>query len=361
MTAAVIRARSLKLRLPGGVIAGMPQPRLAGYALLGLLAVTAAGFALQQYRRAEALAAALAAAQQEVATTATPTVRTKPSNHAPAVAPEPESARADGEEPADSEPAAQPPRPPRDRGGDRNPRAEFAARMEKLMADPEFVQATQLQQRARLDRNYAELFAKLNLPPTQLEALKNLLAERQNSTRDVVMAAREEGLGRENRDEVRALIETTQAEIDNEIRASIGEQNYAELKFYEQTGPQRNLVEQLSDRLSYSATPLNSAQSEALVKILAETAPTAGPGTGREAAFTAGFAGRLPGGAGNVSITAETLARAQGVLSATQLSALTDLQAEQQAAQKITQLMRDARTPARETGAAATTGPGTGG
>ena len=58
----------------------MSQPRLAPLAILGLATVTAAGFALQQYRRAEALAAELAAqtaaaetATAKLAATTTPT------------------------------------------------------------------------------------------------------------------------------------------------------------------------------------------------------------------------------------------------------------------------------------------------
>ena len=205
------------------------------------------------------------------------------------------------------------------------------------MADPEFAAAFKAQQRARLDGRYAELFAKLNLPPATLTRLQDLMSEKQNAARDVFSAARAEGLGRENREELRELMQMTQNEINREIEGLIGEAGVATLREYERTTVQRNMVEQLETRLSYAATPLNRAQAEAMVTIFTQTASSGGGPGGQDGRGGSPFDG---GGDRPGLITADTLARAQAVLSPDQLKALSDLQAEQAAAQTINAAMR---------------------
>lgn len=318
----------------------MSQPRLAVIAILGLTTLTAAGLAYHHYQRAEELAARLAAEQAKA--TDLPTPRVRNTSVAAAQATEDdiltESTREAhlSDETTDEDEETSP--------NNRNrSRRDMGARIAALMADPEYASAFNLQQRSRLDRTYADLFAQLNLPPATLSKLQDLLVEKQNTARDVFMAAREEGLsGRDNREELRALVEATQAEIDAEIRSAIGESNFAALQNYEQTGRQRAVVEQFESRLSYSGTPLNSAQAQALTGILAETSTTTGGDSFRRG-------GDFPGGGrGGVQITDAAISRAQAVLSAAQLQSLQSLQAEQQAAQKLREAMRDQAQSARE-------------
>lgn len=313
----------------------MSQSRLAAVAVLGLSTLTAAGIAYHQYQRAEALTLALAEAAASKATEARPRTPREAGAIAASTTPEVETTSTIEEEISEE---SEDRRPNNDRG--RFDRANFGSRMQALMADPAYAQAFQTQQRARLDGPYAELFAKLNLPPDALNQLQNLLIEKQNAARDVFMAAREEGLGgRENREQLREVLQLTQDEIDAQIRETIGEQNYAALKNYEETGPQRALVDQLESRLSYSATPLNSAQAEALTAILAETTTATGSGRSSPRGF---------GGGGNsVDITDEAVTRAQGVLSADQIESLVALQEEQAAARQISEIMRREARAAR--------------
>ncbi|WP_221028963.1 hypothetical protein [Actomonas aquatica] len=326
----------------------MPSPRLAALAILGLATVTAAGFAWQQYQRAEALAAELAAAQNQAAEKLAAT--TPPP--APDSAPKPghlDERSAPGSEDfafddSATDDAGGPPR--RDRGNRRDP----GVIMERLLQDPQFAEAMRTQQRAGLDNRYAALFAQLNLPPAQLTALKDLLAEKQNVPRDVFSAARAEGLGRENRGEIDDLIAATQAEIDADIRATIGEDAFATLNQYEQTTAQRNVVADLADRLSYAGTPLNTAQSEALVTIMAQAAGDTGD-SGNSRFFGRG------GGNSSTPITDDMIVRATGVLAPDQVNALRDLQAEQQAAATVRNAMR-AEFRAQRGGGAPTPPPG---
>jgi hypothetical protein len=212
--------------------------------------------------------------------------------------------------------------------GNNNNRANFAA----LMANPEFAKAMSLQQRAGLDTRYAALFKQLNLQPAELEKFKNLLVERQNSRMDVMNAARESGLNpRENRDEINKLVSEAQAEVDANIKAALGDTRFTQYQSYDSTQSQRNLVSQLDQRLSYSSTQLNATQSQFLVTALASTnAPVADQGG----------PGNWGGGGNRTTITDEVIQQAQSVLSPDQVSALKQLQSEQQAQQKIRDMMR---------------------
>lgn len=305
----------------------MSQPRLAAIVILGVTTITAAGLAYHHYQRAEELAARLAAEQAKPIDLAADRssritdIRAEPKEAT--AAPVKETPNAEEESVEEPEERRQ------ERGGDRG-RREMGARIAAIMADPEYAEAMSLQQRSRLDRTYADLFAQLDLPPATLAKLQDLLVEKQNTARDVFTAAREEGFGREDRDEIRALMQQTQAEIDTDIAAAIGQSGFEALQNYEQTGSQRALVGQFESRLSYSSTPLNSTQAQALTTILADTAPEQNRGRGGDSQF----------GGGGVSITDEAIARAQGVLSGSQLQSLQDLQAEQQAGQKLADAIR---------------------
>ena len=168
---------------------------------------------------------------------------------------------------------------------------------------------------------------------------------------DVMAAARSQGLtGREKRDELRQLVSDTQAEIDGSIRTTLGDSAYSDFKNYEATLPQRAVVSQLSQRLSYSSAPLNDTQAEQLVQILAANSPApnsdnrANPAAPLVQAFAAGNprlgqAAAFFGG-NSVPITDAVITQAQGVLAPPQVAALQSLQQEQQAAAQLMKQMR---------------------
>ncbi len=226
----------------------------------------------------------------------------------------------------------------RPRGGTR---ANFAA----LSGNPEFAKAMNLQQRAALDSRYAALFKQLNLSPAELEKFKGLLVERQSSRMDVMAAARESGLNpRDNRDEINKLITEAQAEVDANLKATLGDTKFNQYQSYDATQSQRSVVGQLDQRLSYSATPLNSTQSDFLINALATGAPTP---TDQQ---PAGGPGNWGGGGNRTTITDAVIQQAQSVLTPDQVAALKQLQEEQKAQEKVRELMRSSggnatRTP----------------
>lgn len=196
------------------------------------------------------------------------------------------------------------------------------ARMEELMNNPDFMAAMATRNKARLDREYADLFRRLNLPPAQLERFKELLAERQNARMEVMAAARTEGLNpRDNREELQQLMRMAQDELAAAMQEEIGAEAFATFQAYERSAPQRATVEQLEQRLSYSAAPLTQAQSDQLVALLAQ----------------AGMSGRGRGGA---VVTDQVLTQATAILGREQLEALRALQAEQDAGRAIGEAFR---------------------
>lgn len=230
-----------------------------------------------------------------------------------------------------------PPRPP-----SRGNRDRFDA----MMANPDAQKLIALQQKASLDGRYSSLFKQLQLSPANLEKFKDLLVEKQSSMMDVMAAARAQGLSpRDNRDEFRQLVQNAQNEVDNTIRATLGDNVYAHYQSYEATAPQRAIVSQLDQRLSYSSSPLTDSQSQQLVQILAQTAPAntnadrSGGAAGGFAGVGGGHGGAFNGGA--TPITANAVTQAQGILSTQQVSALQALQQEQQASAQLRQQMRD--------------------
>ena len=215
------------------------------------------------------------------------------------------------------------------------------ARIFALLDNPDFQKLATVQQRAALDQRYAALFKGLKLTPEQLDQFKNLLVEKRTAVADVMAAARDQGLnGRENRDELRALVQNAQSEVDTNIRSLLGEAGYQQYQQFEKTQPQRAVVNQLEQRLSYSGQPLTTAQSEQLVQLLA-TNPSEQPRAQRapEVRTPAGRIGFA--GGGGAPISDQAVAQAATVLSTPQMQALQQIQQEQQAQAALSQMVRE--------------------
>lgn len=265
-----------------------------------------------------------------------------------------------------------------------NPMQQLTA-LRDLMNKPEVQALMTVQQKAAVEARYAALFKNLNLSPEQAEKLKAVLAERQTTMMDVLSAARDQGLDpRRDRDAYQKLMESARTDVNNSIKAVIGESGFAQFENYEKTMPQRNVVNQLQQRLSTSDTPLTSAQAEQLVQILANntpaptprTAPTPdapptgdrGPGggpRGPDMGAIGALIGNVLGGGGGpgngpgggflnigggdggrganatAPITTTAVSQSQAVLAAPQVAALQQLQQQQQSQQQLTKIVTD--------------------
>lgn len=220
----------------------------------------------------------------------------------------------------------------------------------EILSDPKVMALMNAREKSMLDQRYAALFKSLiqsgKLTPEQVEAFKNLMVERQNTMRDIRQSAREQGIT--DRSQIDALVKSTQAELDAQLQNTLGSAAYAEYQAYEKTAPQRNFVNQLAQSLSYGSAPLNDAQSQQLIDILAKTSES--NGNRRQGGF---------GGGGNVTITDAALTAAAGVLNPAQLAALTEMQRQQKAQEELRQQLRAARQTTTGTAPATPAAAGT--
>jgi hypothetical protein len=241
----------------------------------------------------------------------------------------------------------------------RNPLRGFNSVMDR----PEAARLLAIQQKAQINARYGALFRQLALSPDKLAQLKSLLADKLSTPIDVMAAASQQGIDPVRSPEAfRQLNQNAQTELDEKIKALLEPTGYAQYQSYLQTEPQRAVVNQLQQALSYTDTPLTAAQADQLVHVLAETAPSGSTGataganvgyvsrtlTGSNAAVVAGPPG--PEGAvmfGGSQITDEAITRAQGFLATAQVEALQEVQQQQQAAAQLRQLMLQNAGPGR--------------
>ena len=264
---------------------------------------------------------------------------------------------------AEGDPAAEDPSAPGRPGAGRFNRRNGMNNLATLLDNPEFSKLWNAQQKSGLDARYAALFKDLNLSPADLDKFKSLLVEKQNAILDVMAAAREQGLNPRDptdRAQLATLLQTAQAQVDNNILQTLGAGQYAQYQNYEQTLPQRSVVSQLAQSLSYSGSPLQDAQAQQLVNILAANAPAprqgAGGGGGLFAAVGGG-GGPMAGIFGNraAPITDAAVTQAGAILTTPQVTALQQLQAQQQAQQQIAKILRQANASGSTASAAPAT------
>lgn len=198
------------------------------------------------------------------------------------------------------------------------------------LSRPEVENLRKAQLRSQVDRYYAALFNGLSVTPEQLAKFKDLLVEKQLARFDSVAAANHEGVT--DPTELARLVASAQAELSTEIKSTIGDAAYAQYQGFLQTQAQRNVVNLLQQSLAYSKTPLNSAQSDQLVQILAQTGPASGNSNPNSGSSTNANPRAM--------ITGATIAQAQTVLSPPQMQMLQELQKEQQAAQQLRLLLQ---------------------
>jgi hypothetical protein len=222
------------------------------------------------------------------------------------------------------------------------------------MADmPEFQKLLALEQRGKVDAKFAALFRKLQLSPDDQSRLATLLADKQSAFADAMIAARGQGLtGKDARQLANAVANATVKEINGSIKDLLGPQGFNQYQNFERTAPQRETVEQLAQRLSYTSTPLTLHQQDQLVQVLATTAATPKNVTNAKgeavvkakpaqsiAPLPGALAGLGIGSAARAPITATAVAQAQNFLSPEQVAALARMQQQQQAQQTLSSVL----------------------
>jgi hypothetical protein len=235
-----------------------------------------------------------------------------------------------------------PDEPGEPRPGGQNNRADRRAAFQALMESPQFQALRSIQEKVQLDSRYADLFKQFaqqyNLSPQQIDQFKGLLVARQQAQTDAAQAARQNGINpRSDPDAFQAAMNSATGDIDSQMKSDVGDAAYGAYQTFQQTAPQRQVVTQLQQSLSYSSVPLSDSQSQQLVSLLQQS----GGGSGGNVGFGGVWGGGGPGGNGPpAQITNAEVTQAATFLNSSQVSALQQIQQAQQAQQQMGQLMR---------------------
>jgi len=147
-------------------------------------------------------------------------------------------------------------------GGSRMLSALFAQRNDPRVRDLLAVISA-----SQVGLRYTSLFRQLALPPESAARLKKLLADKWTVPTDVIAAASENGVT--DPALFYKLVAQSNAEIDQQIHALLGDESFGKYRDYQQLEPQRAVVQQLQTAMSGSTDPLSPAQADSLVAILA--------------------------------------------------------------------------------------------
>jgi hypothetical protein len=214
--------------------------------------------------------------------------------------------------------------------------------------------------RSGLDQRYGHLFRRFKLAPAELEKFRDLLTERQLSSFDAVTASLSQGVNvAASPGEVTAVMNKVRSDVDENIRAFLGEPRYQAYQEYNANASSYALLELIERRLGYTDAPLHEAQAESLLRILTAarnaSPPPAqavqGPPDSFAQAFAVGgkFAEALGVGSSHDPMSDEVIAHAQAVLSPAQIEILRQIQSEQasqaDALRSLGGVVRDSQNP----------------
>ncbi|MGD0016712.1 MAG: hypothetical protein ABSC38_04235 [Verrucomicrobiia bacterium] len=145
--------------------------------------------------------------------------------------------------------------------------SNFFAGLSGMMKNPQMKEMVRAQQKMVIDQTYASLSKYLNLSADQLDALKNLLLERQMAMVDSGLAAMS---GSES--ERKQAVEDTKAikaEYDQKIKDLLSPQDYQTFQDYEKTASERVQIQMFKGTLPADAA-LTDQQENDLITAMYE-------------------------------------------------------------------------------------------
>ncbi len=237
------------------------------------------------------------------------------------------------------------------------------AQMQAILQSPQAMALQATAAKANISVQYAGFFRTAGLTAEQADAVTTLMANRQSVAQDLMAAAQAAGMATDPQS-LRTLVAEQQAQIDNQLKATMGDAAYSQYQTYQATLTRRQEVASYQQQLTMAGVPLDAAQAEALVTALGPSTNAAGGG--RNAAFGGadivafggggGGRGGGGGGGGTTNISANNLAAASAVLNPTQLQVLQATQQSQQAQSSLNQLTAGARGGPQQRGGAQAAG-----
>jgi hypothetical protein len=151
-----------------------------------------------------------------------------------------------------------------DGGATNNPMAGLA----QMMKNPQMKQMVRAQQKFALDGMYGSLSKYLNLSTNNMDALKELLLDRQMALVDAGMSMMNGGSGADQKQAAEDA-KTLKAEYDKKIADLLGPQDYPVFQEYEKSAADRMSVQMFKGSLPADST-LTDQQEESLVTAMAE-------------------------------------------------------------------------------------------
>jgi hypothetical protein len=236
--------------------------------------------------------------------------------------------------------------------------------LQAILNNPQAIALQATAEKANLSVQYAGFFRNSGLTGEQADAVTTLLANRQNVMQDLMAAAQASGMQADPQS-LQSLVADQQAQIDAQLKATMGDAAYAQYQAYQSTLTRRQEVASYQQQLTMAGVPLDAAQTEALIAALGPS--TGGGGGGRGGAGGAGGFGGIAGiggggrGGGVSNISANNLTAAASVLNSTQLQVLQATQQAQQASNSLNQITGGGRgAPQQQRGGQAAGGAGGG-
>jgi len=143
-----------------------------------------------------------------------------------------------------------------------------------LEKQPGYAQLRQLLMLRQVNRQYGDLKG-LNLPPEQLDKLRNLLAEKLQAPQDAREAALQAGI-EANSPEMRKAVQEASSGVDSEIKALVGPDQYTAVNNLQmQAGFRTNIQFQISPDMNAAGLPLSTDQINALAQAQQDAQKTA--------------------------------------------------------------------------------------
>src|ERR1017187_4202258 len=154
----------------------------------------------------------------------------------------------------------------------------FGKMLSKMMQDPDTRKFIHDQQRLMMDQMYAPLVKQMGMTPDEATKFKDLLAD--NTMKGAEAATSMFGGGAStNHTEAIAAMSASQKTLDEQLKAMLGDDRYAQYKDYQETVGERTLLNQFKLQAG-SDYNLNDQQTEAMLTFMKEEQKSVAAPTG---------------------------------------------------------------------------------
>jgi hypothetical protein len=144
-----------------------------------------------------------------------------------------------------------------------------------MFKDPAMKEMIKKQQKGMfgpmIDKNYGKLIADLQLSAEQAASFKDLLLNKQLGAAEIGMSMFSDDGDGTNRAAMAQQVKAANDAADAQIKALLGDDNYAQYQSYEKTMGERMTVNGLKDQLGTGADALTDEQEQQLIASLTQT------------------------------------------------------------------------------------------